>query len=164
MPYRRKTIENGIIYDGHIPFAKQADSGKIPVVNAKGEWELQEAPSGGGTEIFNVVFTASWNDQDQKVITASKTAAEILAAQQAGKYITANYRTVDFDEGTRAISIIVKADYDDSPYCDVKFLTLYAEGSQATSNDTMEFTVISWDSSQNDWFVKSYIYSLSPSE
>lgn len=118
--------------------------------------------SSGGTEVFNVVFTASWNDQDQKVITASKTAAEILAAQQAGKYITANYRTIDFDEGTRAIAVNVYADYDGSPYCSVRFLTLYAESTQATSADTMEFLDIYWDTSFNVWGIRSYIYALTP--
>lgn len=73
---RRKLIENGITYDGHIPFAKQADSGKIPVVNAKGKWELQEAPSNGG---FLVTLT-----ENNGTYTADKTFAEISTAVASG--------------------------------------------------------------------------------
>lgn len=73
---RRKLIENGITYDGHIPFAKQADSGKIPVVNASGEWELGNAPSGGS---FLVTVT-----QSEGTWASDKTLAEINAAVSSG--------------------------------------------------------------------------------
>lgn len=76
MPYRRKTVENGIIYDGNIPYSKQADSGKIPVVNASGEWELGNGPSGGG---FLVTLTES-----EGTYTADKTFAEISASVANG--------------------------------------------------------------------------------
>lgn len=77
MPYRRKTVENGIIYDGNIPYSKQADSGKIAKVNSRGEWEIKEA-SASNTG-FLVTLT-----ENSGTYTADKTFAEISAAVASG--------------------------------------------------------------------------------
>lgn len=104
MPFRRKTIKNGVIYDGHIPYSKQADSGKIPVVNARGEWEVKEAPSSlpsvtsadngkvlGVTEgQWGAVNAPSGGGfivtlaENNGTYTVDKTLAEILAAVASG--------------------------------------------------------------------------------
>ena len=127
MPYRRKTIENGIIYDGHIPFAKQADSGKIPVVNAKGEWELQEAPSGSG---FLVTVT-----QSQGTWTADKTLAEIIAAAASG---IVPVLKADYGEGSAYYSLSSCAEGGASFYdTNIDSGAIYTEGFDISSDGTV---------------------------
>lgn len=187
----RKVIENGKLLSGHVPYVGASDNDKIAQVNngewskgtgssglpsvsaadngkllgvTDGAWGKVDAPSGGGTEIFDIAFTGTWNEQDEFIITATKTGNEILAAQEAGKYITANYKATDDAQVTRAIAITVsRYNNTDVPSCTFLFLNLYNMGSgYASPDDLMEFLKIKWDHVNNSWYSETLDYSLTP--
>lgn len=66
-----------------LPAVTSDDNGDVLTV-VDGAWD-KAAPS-GGSEIFEVVFEAVYDDGI--VVTSNHTAAEILAAKNAGKYVT----------------------------------------------------------------------------
>lgn len=133
------------------------------VYSALAEAALQEDESGGGSGIFVVNMTVTYDEGNNTVITSDKTVDEIIAAASAGKTIMGKciffesepyYTTFTTEISTDPVNRNVVFWY--------TYVFIDNPGGAASASDEIDTVRIYWNFASSEWNAHEYRYQLTP--
>ena len=128
-----------------------------------GNMNISQNESEGGSDIFVVNMTFTFDESNNTVITSDKTVDEIRAAASAGKTIMGKCIVFETEPYYTTFTTEISTDPN---WVQVVFWYTYVyidnPGGVASTSDEINTIKIYWDSVSSKWFALTYRYQLTP--